>query len=180
MHDRELWRVEKATAVQPVRGNEVSPILLAISEVEADIGSTKAAIGSRHFSVRLCNALSGMSRHVDYNAGLVAVLGRRSSSDDFHGLNRIERNLIGKHFALLVSDWLTINGERVLSMIAQTMEQAIRMSNDPRRRQSQQRTDPGGLALQGNLVKQSAVHIGMEVRIVLYEVASRLGPSRRF
>src|SRR5215472_7617121 len=59
-------------------------------------------------------------------------------------------------------------------MIAQAMEKAIRISSDPRRRQSHQRTDPGRLALQGNFVKQGAVHIGVEVRIVLDEVASGL------
>ncbi len=43
------------------------------------------------------------------NAGLASVFGRRRARDHLHGLDRIERNLVGEHLALLVGDGLAVN-----------------------------------------------------------------------
>ena len=48
VHYGELGRIEEAAAVQPVRRDEVSPLVAAVGEVEADIGGSKRAVGSGH------------------------------------------------------------------------------------------------------------------------------------
>src|SRR6185312_4738755 len=102
-HGKFRW-IEKAAAVQSAGGNEVSPILAAIAQVDTHIGGAKAAIGSCDAALGGVNALSRARGHVDHYAGLLAEFGGRSAGDDFHRLNRIERNLVGKDLALLVGD----------------------------------------------------------------------------
>ncbi len=60
--------------------------------------------------------------HIDHDAGLVAIFGRWSSRNDFHRLNGVERDLVGKHFALLICDRLPVDREGIFGMITQVRE----------------------------------------------------------
>ena len=133
-------RIEKTAAFQSAGGNEVSPILAAVAQVDPDIGGAKAAIGSRDAALGGGHALSRARGHVDYDAGLLSEFGGRRAGDDFHRLNGIERNLVGKNLALLVGDGLAIDGKGIFRVVAQAMEEAVGIGGDSRRRQSHQRT----------------------------------------
>ena len=104
--------------------------------------------------VRRGHALARARGHVDHDAGLVAIFGRRRARDDLHRLNRIQGNLVGEDLALLVGDGLAIDRERVLRVIAQSVEKAVGIGGDSRRRQRHQRTHRRRLALQRHLVEQ--------------------------
>ena len=49
----------------------------------------------------------------------------RSAGDQFHALDGVERNLGGKHFALLIADGLAVDDETDLRVVAQRMEKAV-------------------------------------------------------
>ena len=74
-------------------------------------------------------------------------------------LNRLRRNLVGKDFALLIRNRLPVHGEGVFRVVAQTVEQSIRVGRNPRGGQCHERTDRRGLTLQGHVLEQSTVHI---------------------
>ena len=73
---------------------------------------------------------------------------------------------------MLIGDRLTIHGERVLRVIAHSVKQTVGIRRDARRGQCDQRTQRRGRTLQRNLVKESAIHVGVESRIILYQVPS--------
>ena len=58
-------------------------------------------------------------RHLDHQAGLIAIFGRRGAFDHLHRLHGVERDLIREDFALLVGDGLAVERERVRSVIAE-------------------------------------------------------------
>src|ERR1700730_3537224 len=121
----ELWRVEKAAAVQATHRNEVSPFLASITEVEPDVGCAETAIGSGDSTLRSGHALARTCGYVDDNARLLAVFRGWCTGDDLQRLDRIKGDLVGENFALLVSNRLTINRKRVLRVIAHSVEETI-------------------------------------------------------
>src|SRR5882724_1694043 len=143
MDHGELGRVEKSAAVQAVGRNEVSPLLPAVAEVDPEIGGAKTSIGSRDAALRRGKALTRARGHIDYDARLLAEFRRRRAGNHFHRFDRIEGNLVGEDFALLVRDGLAVDGERVFRMVSQSVEQTIGIGGDSRRRQRYQRTYRG-------------------------------------
>src|SRR5580704_7734025 len=125
MHHRELWWIEEPAAVQSVGGDEVSPVLPAVSEIESEIGAAERAVGACDVPVRRGHALSGAGRDVDYDAGFVTEFSRRRSVDHLEGLDGVHRNLIGENLALLVRNWLAVERKRVLGVVAQAMEETV-------------------------------------------------------
>ena len=109
VHDGEFRSVQKAAALEAAGGDEVAPPVAAVREVEAAAASAEAAVGSVDFAMRLSDAQAGSRGHHDYQAGLVAVFGRRCAFDHFHRRHRIERNLIRENLALLVGDGLVVH-----------------------------------------------------------------------
>ena len=142
VHDGEFRRIEKAAAVQPVGRDEVSPLLASVAEVRIPTsGGAETAVGGRDADPwGVVMSLTRARGDVDDHAGLFAEFGRRRAGDDFHGLDRIERNLVGKDFALLVGDRLAIDGERVLRVIAHAVEETVGIGGNSRRGQRDQRT----------------------------------------
>src|SRR5437899_10537010 len=114
MYDRELRGIEETAAVEPASGNKVSPFRPAIRQVEIRVGRPERTIRVRKRAGRSRNPLARAGRDVDYNAGLLAVFRGRRARDDLQGLHRVQRNLVGEDFALLVCDWLAIHGKRIL------------------------------------------------------------------
>ena len=72
--------------------------------------------------MRRCHALARTRGYVDHQTRLVAVFSRGRPGDHLNRLNGIQRDLIGKDFALLVGDGLAVNRERIFRMIAETVE----------------------------------------------------------
>ena len=72
-----------------------------------------------------------------------------------------------KDFALLIGNRLAVNGEGILRMIAESVEQAIGIGGDSRRVERDQRTQGRRRAFQRKLVEQILVDIGMKSGIVL-------------
>src|SRR5664280_377030 len=120
-----LRRIEEAAAVEPVRRDEISPVLAAVGEVQVEVGAAKRAIGGRDAAMWRRGAKARTRAYVDHEAGLVSELGGRRSADDRHRLHGVERNLVGKYLALLVRDRLAIERKRVLSMVAHTVKESI-------------------------------------------------------
>ena len=173
VHHDEFRRIEEAAGIQAVGGDEISPVLAAVAEVEAHIGVPKAAVFGGQAAVRRGHSLAGARGYVDDQACLAAVLGRRRAGNHLHRLDRIQRNLVGEDLALLIGDRLAIHGERVFGVIAQSVEEAVGIGGNPRRGERNQRTDRRGCALQRQLVDQVAVHVGVEGGRVLQQVLAR-------
>ena len=91
--------------------------------------------------MRRGHALSRAGGHVDHHTGFVSILGWRRSVDDFQGLNGVNRNLVGENLALLVRDRLAVHRERILRVVAQAVEKAVRIGRDARRCERHQRAE---------------------------------------
>ena len=57
-------------------------------------------------------------------------------------------------------------------MIAEAMEEAVRVGGDAGRRQRHQRAERGRLALQRHLLEKTPVHVGMEGGIILHQIVT--------
>ncbi len=119
--------IEKPACIQAAGGDEVTRFLISKSKVETAGGRAKRTIGSCHAAsgLRLSQARAGGD--LDDQAGFVSILGRWRARDHFQGLNGIHRNLVGKNFACLIGHRLAVDGKRILRVIADPMDQAIRI-----------------------------------------------------
>ena len=133
VHDDKFRRIKEAAAVERVGCDEVAPVLAPVSEVEVHIRGSKTSVRCGHAASGGLDPLTGARGHVNHYAGLVAKLGGRGTRKDLHRFDGIKRNLVGEHFALLVSDGLAIDREGVLGVIAEAMGQAIGVGCDARR-----------------------------------------------
>src|SRR5216684_7816212 len=106
MNGLKFGRIEETAGVQAVDGEEISPFFAAECDSKSAAHGAKASIRSREASGGLSNSQPGSRRHLDHQTGLVAILRRRTARDGFQRLNRIQRDLVGKHLALLVRDGL--------------------------------------------------------------------------
>ena len=114
VEDDKLRRVQKAPGVEPVGRDEVPPVLAAVGEISIQIGTAEGAIAGRDAAMRRGRTQAGACRHIDHQAGLVAELCGRRTRDHRHRLHGVKRNLVGKYFALLIGNRLTIEGKRIL------------------------------------------------------------------
>ena len=117
-------------------------------------------------------------RH-DHHASLASIFSGRRASDYFHGLDRIDGNLIGKGFARLVSHRLPVNRKRILRMIAISVNLPIGIGSDTRCRQPNQCAHRRRPTPHGKFVDQFLVDIGMKSRIILHQIARCLHRNRR-
>ncbi len=76
--------------------------------------------------------------HVNDDAGFVAEFGRGRARDDFHGLDGIQRNLVGEDLALLVGNGLAVDREGILGVVAETVKQTVGVGGDAWGRQRHQ------------------------------------------
>src|SRR5215472_2954179 len=162
MHDLELRWVEESTGIEPIDRNVISNPVGSVSEIESGIRSAKRPVRGGDAAVWLLGSQTRARSYLYDHAGLVAKLCRRSTRNYFKRLNRIERNLVGEHLALLIGDRLAIERERVLSVIAESMEETIRIRADSRRRERYQRTHRRRRALQRKLVEHAPIDVGVE------------------
>src|ERR1700674_5651528 len=102
MHHHEFRWIEEPSAVHPVRGDEVSPLCTAVSQIEAKIRSSKGAVGGAHAAMWRGHALPRTRGGHNHQSCLAAIFSGRCALDDFQRLNRIDRNLVREDFALLV------------------------------------------------------------------------------
>ena len=94
----------------------------------------------------------------------------RDAGDDFHRLHRVGRNLVRIDAALLVGDRLVVDRELRLRVIADRMEEAVRVGDHARRRQRDHLVQPERLDSSGSLRDQALVDVGMGGRVALEEV----------
>src|SRR6202041_971328 len=172
VHYGELRTIEKSAAVQSVDGNEIAPVLAAIGKIEAGIGSAERAVGGDDAAVRSGDTLAGARGGLDDQAGLVSEFGGRGSGDNFQRLDRVNRQLIREHLALLVGDGLAVHRKRIFGVVAEPVEQTVGIRSDSRRGERYQGTDGRRRTFQGKLVEQGAVHVGVEGGFVLHQVAT--------
>ena len=145
VEDGELRRIEKAAGVEAVGLDEVAPVLAAIGQIEAAGRRAEGAIGGVDAAGGLGDALAGARGGHDDQAGLAAVLGRRRAADDFDGLNRVRRKLVGEDLALLVGDRLAVDGEGVGGVVAEAVEEAVGVGRHAGSGERDQRAERGGL-----------------------------------
>src|ERR1700680_521618 len=122
-----------------MRRNKVSPLLGAVGEIDANICGAKAPIGCVYPTGWFGYTETRTRGHLDDDARLISEFRRRRTRDNFQRLNGICRNLIGKHFALLIRDRLVVYRERVLGVVSQPMEESVRIGGYSWNRQSDQR-----------------------------------------
>src|SRR5215469_14472082 len=75
--------IKKTPAVQASQGDEVTPLVTAVCQIEACIGCAKTSIGRSEIAMRNLFAQAGASSNVDYHACLLAKFRRRRAGDDF-------------------------------------------------------------------------------------------------
>ena len=141
MHHLEFGWIEETAGIQRIRGDEIAPLRTAKPYVKATVRRAKAAVRGFHAAHRFCLAQAGTRRHLDDQTRLVTKFGGRSAGDDFQRLNRIDRDLIGKDFAGLIRNRLAIDRKRALRMVADGVNQAVRVRHRPRCRQGHKRAD---------------------------------------
>ena len=83
--------------------------------------------------MRRGHALARARGRDNHHAGLASVFRGRRARDHFHGLNRVEGNLVGEDFALLVGDRLAVDGERIFRVVAQAVKETVGIGGDSRR-----------------------------------------------
>ena len=99
--------------------------------------------------------MAGAGGDVDDEAGFVAVLGGRRAGDDLDGLDGVGGDLVGEDFALLVGDGLAIDGEGVGGVIAEAVEEAVRVGGDAGRGKSYERAEGRRLAFKRDLGEEA-------------------------
>ena len=113
-------------------------------------------------------------------AGFIAEFGRGRASDQFHGLDGVQRHLRGEALALLIADRLAVNREAGLRMIAQGMEEAVGIGGDGPAAQHDGIAQPGTGRRNGQFVESFGVHIVVGVGDIFQEVgAGRFHGYRR-
>ncbi len=170
---RELRRIQKPPRIQPVQLDEVPPVLSAVAQIQRRRRRPERPIRRRHRSRRRRHPLPRPRIHHNHHAGLPAKLRRRRAVNHLQRLHRVRWQLVREHLALLVRNGLAVDRKRIRRMIAQPMEQPIRVRRNPRRRQRHQRAQRRRLALQRQLLEQVPVHIRMSHRVVFDQVAAR-------
>ncbi len=92
---------------------------------------TEGAVGGIDLAERLLPQ-PGPGRGLDYQAGLVAVLGGSRPGDHLHVLKRVLRHLGGECLALLIADGLPVHHVAGLRVVALRMEEAVGIGHHAR------------------------------------------------
>jgi hypothetical protein len=128
----EFRRIEKAASVQTAYRDEVPPVLATVRKFGFHVGCSERPVRSAHTAVRGGHALTGPRGRYNHNAGLASVFRRRRPGDHRQGFDRIDWKLVGKDLALLVSNWLAVDAERIRGVVADPVEEAIGIGSNPR------------------------------------------------
>ena len=81
--------------------------------------------------MRRRHSLARTSSCNNHDAGLASVFRRGCPRNHFHRLNCVEGKLIREHLALLVCDSLAVDGERILRVVAEPVEEAVGIGGYP-------------------------------------------------
>ena len=106
---------------------------------------------------------------MDDEAALVAVFGGRDAGDDLHRLDGVRRDLVRVDAALLVGDRLVVDRELRLRVIADRMEEAVRVGDDARRRERDDLVQ-ARRRLERQLRDQALIDVGVRRRIALEQI----------
>src|SRR6266849_6361993 len=123
MDDTKFRWIEEPAGIQAAHGNKVSPFFPAERCVETCTDGAKRTIRSLHAAHRGCLSQPRARGDLDDQAGLVSEFRRRRAGNYFQRLNRVDRNLVGKYFALLIGDWLAVHREGIFSVVPEAMEE---------------------------------------------------------
>ena len=129
VEDGKLRRIEKAPGIQAVQLKEVAVSGAAIADINGAGRLAERPIGAGDVSRGLGEAFARAGRHVDDQAGFVAVLCRRCTRDHVEGLHGVRWDLVGENLALLVGDRLAVERERVRCMVAEAVEKTVRVGS---------------------------------------------------
>ena len=172
VEDGELAGIEKATGVEAGEGGEVAEAGGSEGDVAGEVGCSEAAVGGGDRAGGLADPLSGAGGDLDDEAGFVAELGGWGSVDDFEGLDGVGGDLVGEDLGLLVGDGLAVEREGVFGVVAEAVEEAVRIRGDAGRGQGDEGGELGRGAFEGELIDHGAVDVGVEGGIVLHEVGA--------
>ncbi len=177
MEDGKLGTIKEPAGVQTIDFDEVSPVLAAVGKIEASGRGAERPVGRSYASVRSSRALPRTGGYVDDEAGLSTIFGGRGSRNRLNRLDRIRRNLIGEHLALLIGDRLSVYRKQVRRVIAKTMEETVGIRRDTGRGQGDERAERRRLALKRHLVEQVAVYIRVRGWVIVHQVFGFNGHS---
>ena len=133
MDDRDLGWIKESTRFEAAGRNKVAQLLAAKCEIEASRCSAKRSIGRPHAARGSTLSQAGARRDFDHQACLVPKLRRRRSGNHFQRLNGFHRDLVGKNLALLIRDWLSVDGKRIFRMIPEPVEKPVGIRHYARR-----------------------------------------------
>ena len=126
----EFRRIEKAIGPQPLTDRKLPDRVRAAADVDIAGRTLERAVAERRAAGRLRLIEPGLGHDVHHQAALVAVFGRRHARDDLHRLHGVRRDLIRVQAALLVGDRLVVDRELRLRVVADRMEEAVRVGDD--------------------------------------------------
>ena len=126
----ELGRIEVAIRPHRAQRQEVPDGVRAAADAGVEDRRGERSVAGGHRTRRLRLVETGLGDDVHDEAALVAVLGGRHAGDDLHRLHRLWRNLIRVDTALLIRNRLVVDGELRLRVVADRMEEAVRVGHD--------------------------------------------------
>ena len=142
------------------------------SRSKAPDARAKTAVVGAHASVRRGYAEARARGHLNHDAGLVAIFGRRRAVDHFERLDRVHGNLVREDFALLIGDGLAVDGERVFGVVAEAVEEAVRIGGDAGRSLRNERAHGRRRTFQRHLIEKLAVDVGVRRRVGFDQVGA--------
>ena len=171
--NHKFWSVQKATGIQAIEFEEVSPGLGAVANIESSRCRAKCPVGRGKTPGGFGKTLPRSRGYLNHQACLIPVLRRWRAGNDLNRLNGIGGDLVGENLALLVGDRLAVYGKRVGGMIAKSMEKSVGIRCDAGSRQGHQRAHGGRGAFQRQLLDQVAVDIGVKRGVIFHQIISR-------
>ena len=132
MNRLKLRRIQKAVRPHARERDEVADPMRAGAEVHFSRRRPERAVAHGRTAGWLGLIEPRFGHDVNDETGLVAVLGGRDSSDDFHRLHSVLGNLIRVQAALLIRDGLIVDRELRLRVIANGMKESVGVRHDAR------------------------------------------------
>ena len=109
--------VHETAGAGSILREELPPLTATETQIAFLTNGPERAVFGGKTAMRLLSEPRASNRSY-HERGLIAVLGRGSSINRFHGLNSVQRNLRREEVALLVGDGLVVDGKTHLGVIA--------------------------------------------------------------
>ncbi len=134
------------------------------------VGAVERSVAGRSAIRSALLVEPGLGDDADDEAVLVAELGGRNSGDHFHRLHGVRRDLVRVDPALLIGHGLVVDRELRLRVIADRVEEAVRVGDDARRRQRDRPDSAPKMLSSGSRATRRLIDVGVRRRVALEQI----------